>query len=164
MDEMTEKQEEATRIIESIGTMHIKSLRMTACDWQLRFFYDNAWRWKCGLPELYMPENKPAVTYEELKASEWNNEFEELMRNRLIMGALRYGRIGASGKPHYERTNSMIKRLNKYSETGNKEFLVDVANLCMLEFVECHHPKAHFGSIDDGEHVEIARNNFINEI
>ena len=29
---MTEKQEEATRIIESIGNMHLKSLRMTACD------------------------------------------------------------------------------------------------------------------------------------
>jgi len=132
------------------------SLRMTACYGQLRFFYDNAWRWKCGLPELDKPENKPAITYEELKASEWSNEFEELMRNRLIMGALRYGRIGASSKPQYERTNSMIKRLNKYAETGNKEFLVDVANLCLLEFVECHHPKAHFDSIDDGEHVAVS--------
>ena len=32
MDELSEKQEEATRIIESIGTMHLKSLRMTAYD------------------------------------------------------------------------------------------------------------------------------------
>ena len=129
---------------------------MTPCYKPLRFFYDNLWRWKCGLKELDKPEDKKVVTYEELKVSEWSKEFEELMRNRLIMGALRYGRIGASGKPKYERTNPMIKRLNKYAETGNKEFLVDVANLCLLEFVECSHPNEHFDSIDDGEHVAVS--------
>lgn len=110
----------------------------------------NAWRWKCGLPEI---ESGATVSLVELQKSEWSFEFEKLMRNRLIMGALRYGRIGAKNKPKYDRVTSMIKRLNKYQETGNKEFLVDVANLCLLEFEECHHPTAHFNSIDDGEHV-----------
>ena len=30
-------------------------------------------------------------------------------------------------------------------------------NLCALEFIECHHPKAHFHAVDDGEHVEVIK-------
>ena len=112
----------------------------------------NLWKWKCGLPEDEKPKGDP-VQLEELKQTEWSVDFETLMRNRLIMGALRYGRIGAKNKPKYDRVSSMIKRLTKFQESGNKEFLVDVANLCLLEFVECNHPNQHFNSIDDGEHV-----------
>lgn len=117
------------------------------------FYLRNLWRWKCGLPEEEdIP--KETINLEDLRKSEWSQEFEELMRNRLIMGALRYGKIGVPNKPKYDRVSSMNKRLNLYQETGNKEYLVDMANLCLLEFVECHHPNAHFNSIDDGEHVK----------
>jgi hypothetical protein len=47
----------------------------------------------------------------------------------------------------------MLNRLHKFKETGNKEFLVDVANLCLIEFEECDHHNKNFKSIDDGEHV-----------
>lgn len=114
-------------------------------------FYMDLWRDMCGLPE--QEPTKP-VTLAELQKTEWSAEFEQLMRNRLIMGALRYGRLHAKGKPQYDRVASMIKRLNKYQETGNKEYLIDVANLCLLEFEECYHPLAHFSAIDDGEHVK----------
>ena len=91
-----------------------------------------------------------------LARTEWSDLFEKLMRNRLIMGALRYGLLHAPGKPQYDRIASMIKRLRIYEETGNKERLVDVANLCLLEFEECNHPKAHFSSEDDTDvHVAV---------
>ena len=122
----------------------------------IQFFLNNLWRWKCGLPET--EEVNQESSYEELKKTEWSEEFERLMRNRLIIGALRYGRLGATNKPQYDRINSMIKRLTKYQETGNKEFLVDVANICLLEFVECNHPNQHFHAIDDGEHTKILNN------
>jgi hypothetical protein len=32
--------------------------------------------------------------------------------------------------------------------------LVDVANLCLLEFEEGEHPRRHWQPTDDGEHVE----------
>jgi len=115
-------------------------------------YLNNLWRWKCGLSD---EPKKEQLSLESLKQSEWSVDFETLMRNRLIIGAIRYGKIKAVGKPKYDRIGSMIKRLSKYQESGNKEFLVDVANLCLLEFVECHHPNAHFTSIDDGEHVLI---------
>ena len=115
-----------------------------------QFFLDNLWRWKCGLPEN---EPRTIPPLENLKASEWDPAFEKLMRNRLVMGAIRYGRMGEEGKPRYDRVSSMIKRLSNFQENGNKELLVDVANLCMLEFVECNHPNAHFHALAEGEHV-----------
>ncbi len=113
-------------------------------------FIQNLWRWACGLPEL--PPQKP-ISIAELKKSEWNPYFEKLMRNRLVLGALRYGRLLAPGKPKYDRVGAMINRLHAYRQTGNKEHLVDVANLSLLEFTECHHPRQHFSPIDDGPHV-----------
>lgn len=97
----------------------------------------------------------PKVTLRELATSEWSTEFEQFMRNRLIMGALRYGKLGTPGKPVYDRTSSIQKRLTAYRTTGNKELLVDIANLCLCEFVECRHPLAHWHSVDDGEHVGV---------
>jgi hypothetical protein len=96
---------------------------------------------------------KPRVSIEQLRETEWSPEFEQLMRNRLVMGAIRYGKLHAPGKSQYDRIASCIKRLKAYEETGNKEYLVDVANLCLLEFEECHHPKQHFAAIDDSGHV-----------
>jgi hypothetical protein len=32
--------------------------------------------------------------------------------------------------------------------------LVDVANLCQVEYIEEVHPNAHWESIDDGKHKE----------
>ncbi len=46
-----------------------------------------------------------------------------------------------------------LKGPKEYIETGNDELLVDVANLCMKEFAVGNHPKKHFNSVDDGEHV-----------
>ena len=116
-----------------------------------QFFINNLWRWKCNIPEVVIEQK--TINLKDLQKSEWNNKFETLMRNRLVFGAIRYGKIGESGKPKYSRIESIIKRLKNYNKTGNMEFLVDCANLCLLEFVENNHPTKHFSSIDDGEHV-----------
>jgi hypothetical protein len=121
----------------------------------MRHYLDNLWRWGARLPETNVPLPISIPSLEELKDTEWSPEFEQLMRNRLIMGAIRYGRISAPGKPQLDRVNSMFKRLAKYTETGNTEFLVDVANICLLEFVEGNHPKKHFHSIDEQEHIAV---------
>lgn len=91
---------------------------------------------------------------EELKQSEWSSRFEQLMRNRMIMGAMRYGRLREPGKKTYDRVTSITQRMDLYRETGNQEHLVDVANLCLLEFEEPNHANAHFSSVDDGIHTE----------
>jgi hypothetical protein len=89
-----------------------------------------------------------------LSLSEWSPEFERLMRNRLLMGAFRYGRLNAQGKPDYDRIEAAIRLLKDYQRTGNQEDLVDASNCCLLEFEEGSHPLKHFGARDDGEHIK----------
>jgi len=96
-----------------------------------------------------VPERLPGL--DELRRTEHSPEFEKLCRNRLIMGAFRYGRLGTEGKPVYDRVECMKRRLDKYREDGNAEHLVDVANLAMLEFVEGEHNG--ITAQDDGRHT-----------
>lgn len=109
-----------------------------------KFFLRNLWRWKCGVAE-----ESPHIDLDELRRTEWSFRFEELMRNRLVFGALRYGRLHASCKPPYDRVKASIQRLIHYDKTGNLEMLVDVANLCLLEFEEGRHPTRHFEEAGD---------------
>lgn len=111
----------------------------------------NLWRWAAGEPE-YPIETRidPAV----LRRTEWSYEFERLMRNRLIMGAYRYGRLNAPGKARYDRVSSIIKRLRKYRVTGNVDLLVDAATLSLLEFEEGDHPLRHLDGAAHGETVK----------
>lgn len=121
-------------------------------------FLMNLWRWKCNLPEIE-GEEKEIINFEELKKTEWSPEFEKLMRNRLLLGSIRYGRMGhgsiPKGKPRYDRVNSIIKRIKLFEETGNAEYLVDVSNFALLLYEERDHPNFHFESIDDGIHDKI---------
>lgn len=113
-------------------------------------FAKNLWRWKCGIPEL--PEER-VLEVSELRKSEWSDEFERLMRNRLLFGAFRYGLLRDSTKPQFDRISSAIARLKMYQEDGNLEHLVDASNLCMAAFVCEKHPKRHFSSQDDSIHA-----------
>ncbi len=105
----------------------------------------------CGYQEN--SQRKPSL--KSLRETEWSPAFEKHMRERLIMGGIRYGLLHEPGKPKYDRIQSAIKRLEKYRQTGNLENLVDIANMCLLEFEEGEHPNRHFKSIDDGEHTEV---------
>lgn len=95
------------------------------------------------------------ITYERIETlhqTEWSKEFESLMRNRLIVGSFRYGRLGIANKPQYDRCRDIKRRLELYQETGNTENLVDIANLALCEFVEGQHPLKHFAATDSEVH------------
>lgn len=81
-------------------------------------------------------------------SNQWSHDFEELMRNRMMMGAMRYGDFRKCRARPRVRVSSMQKRLKKYLDTGNTEMLVDVANLAMIEFVTSTHHAAHFAPLD----------------
>lgn len=106
---------------------------------------------KAGIVE----KPKPKYTLRELERLQWSDKFETYMRNRLLMGGLRYGVMGEKGKPQYDSIASIRKRLDLYQETGNTEYLVDVANLCMVEFVEGKHPTKHFSATDDTRRIGV---------
>lgn len=120
-------------------------------------FCMDLWRDMCGL-EPKRERHIPSL--EELKKTEWCPEFEQLMRNRLIMGAIRYRTFAenAAGLDNnYDRIGAAITRLQKYQQSGNDEYLVDVANFCVLEFRFGKHPKKHFHAKDDESHVVLRR-------
>lgn len=92
----------------------------------------------------------PKWDWNKLQA-EWCEEFEQKMRNRLMMGAMRYGGLRNPNNPGRTtnfNTEQMLKRTKLYIETGNAEHLVDVANFALAEFVQQRHPKYHFKAID----------------
>lgn len=94
---------------------------------------------------------KPKFRIEDLEKSEWSPTFERLMRNRLIMGAFRYGLLSekrTKGKK-WDLLEPIQKKLALYEQTGNTEYLVDAANYCLLAFECDNHPAKHFKALDD---------------
>jgi len=85
-----------------------------------------------------------------LAVTEWSERFEQLMRNRLIMGAIRYGRMIVPRPKNITQyhVDFMHKRLNIYKQTGNTEMLVDIANVCLVEFELGDHPRKHFKALE----------------
>lgn len=47
-----------------------------------------------------------------------------------------------------DKIASALKRIEKYRETGNTEYLMDAANFCMMEFMFPTHQQAHFKAED----------------
>jgi len=115
-------------------------------DW----FFRQAWRWVADMPEESPKAMRPPL--ELLRASQWNRDFEQLMRNRLVMGAFRYGTFAEQTAVRHDNARSMRTHLDAYTDTGNAEHLVDIANLALVEFTLPSHSHFHFRSIDDGQH------------
>lgn len=91
---------------------------------------------------------------DELRKTEWNPLFEQYMRNRLIMGAIRYETFREKMRGNkYNCLEYIRRKCDEYEDKGNLECLVDQANVSMIEFSSPHHPFAHFTPGDDTSHV-----------
>lgn len=88
-------------------------------------------------------------TNDEILATEFSPRFVELMQNRMIMSYYKYGLLTDAYPEKVNAISSLTERLHKYAETGNTEWLVDVANFCMIEFMHPRHTNAHFEGTDD---------------
>ena len=91
----------------------------------------------------------------ELRAIQWCERFEKEMRNRLLMGAFRYGVVRSGTSMAVDYSSSALKKLEAYRQDGNREHLVDAANYLLLEYRFPGHPSAHFKAVDDGEHAAL---------
>lgn len=170
------------------------SLRSGSADYYFidsRRFLADLWRINCGYSSAELLTEK-AETLDSLKSSEWSKIFERmvrfcthditceefevffiLMKNRLVMGRFRYGKLNAENKPKWDRIERVIKEVALYEKDGNTERLIDISNMCLLEFEEGDsdkielvksasmaivdffrgsHPGKHFKSTDDSLH------------
>lgn len=83
--------------------------------------------------------------------TEFSEDFVRKMKNRMITSFHKYGPIDINARLGNDAIKDLKKRLNLYEETGNTEWLVDVGNFAMIEFMYSHHPNAHFRSTDSSE-------------
>ena len=98
---------------------------------------------------LSPPPKLPSLAH--LKKISWNQKFEQLMRNRLIIGSFRYETFDQKKLTgdRYDYAKYIRTKLSYYEDSGNTEALVDIANLALLEFSFGSHPKKHFYALDD---------------
>lgn len=75
---------------------------------------------------------------------EFAPEFLQGMVNRMIVSFHKYGPIREAYPEELSALGSLAGRMQLYQETGNTEYLIDVANFAMIEFMHPSHPKAHF--------------------
>lgn len=84
------------------------------------------------------------IRYQRMPRSDKSMEFDRIRQNMMVVSYYKYGPL----KDNYgkykciDALGSMKKRLDKYQETGNTEFLADVANFAMIEFMNPSVPKA----------------------
>jgi hypothetical protein len=90
---------------------------------------------------------------EEILATEYCNRFDTIRKNQMEMSFYKYGPMEENYKTEktIDAIGSLEKRLQKYKDTGNTEFLADIANFAMIEFMYPRHEKAHYKATDNGE-------------
>lgn len=81
-------------------------------------------------------------------ASEYSKNFFQGMINRMGVSFHKYGYIRDGFPKKADAIESLKVRLARYEEDGNTEWLMDVANFAMIEYMHPAHPKAHFDPQD----------------
>lgn len=89
-------------------------------------------------------------------SQEYSQRFDELRKNRVETSYYKYGparKNFATGSVQTIPTLELC--LQKYKETGNGDYLCDIANYAMFEFMYPQHPNAHFRATDSSESAGI---------
>jgi len=83
--------------------------------------------------------------------SEVLRQFLQGMADRMTVSFHKYGPIEQAYPQDVDAIASLEKRLERYRETGNIEWLMDIANFAMIEFMLPRHPEAHYRPTDSKE-------------
>lgn len=91
------------------------------------------------------------INVDNILKTEYSTQFDEIRKNMMIVSYFKYGAM----KDNYDKFKCMDalgniqKRLQKYKETGNTEYLADVANFAMIEFMYPSIEGAKYTPTDD---------------
>lgn len=86
-----------------------------------------------------------------IPSTEFSEPFAQGMRDRVAVSYHKYGPISEAVAHGANFVKALETRLQKYRETGNTEWLMDVANYAMFEFMYPAHRLAHFRATDADE-------------
>ena len=84
-------------------------------------------------------------------ASEFSEPFAQGMADRMAVSFAKYGAVKDAYPHRVDAIKSLKARLERYERDGNTEWLMDVANFAMIEFMHPKHPEAHFRPTDSKE-------------
>lgn len=73
------------------------------------------------------------------------------MANRMAVSEHKYGVARDTIPSQRVALDSLQARIDLYWETGNTEWLLDAANMCVLEAIYPSHSEAHFRATDSDE-------------
>jgi len=76
-------------------------------------------------------------------------EFLQGMADRMSVSFYKYGAVKDSNG--LDPIKNLEERLRLYKETGNTEWLMDVGNFAMIEFMKPQHKDAHYRPTDSKE-------------
>ena len=95
------------------------------------------------------PEKDPI---QEILKTEYSENFDNIRKNMMCLSFYKYGALQDNYKKEktIDAVGSLKKRLSKYEETGNTEFLADIANFAMIEFMYPQHKDAFYKPTDSG--------------
>ncbi len=92
------------------------------------------------------------MTREDILKTEYSQRFDKIRKDMMCVSYYKYGSVAENYRTEktIDAIGSLEKRLQKYKETGNTEFLADIANFAMIEFMFPQHNKAHYKPTDSG--------------
>lgn len=88
--------------------------------------------------------------YDEILKSEYSIEFDDIRKKAMVMGYFKYGPI-RDNIQNTDMLKSIEMRIKKYRDTGNTEFMADIANFAMIEYMCPRHNNAHFKYTDSDQ-------------
>ena len=99
-------------------------------------------------PPDYVGPARDDETSRALLRTNTSRRFHDLMDAAMLVSAFKYGEVGDGYPERVNALSSLGARLAAYRETGNAEYLVDVANFAMIEFMHPAHGNAHYQATD----------------
>ncbi|HEY9060968.1 MAG TPA: hypothetical protein VIO64_10780 [Pseudobacteroides sp.] len=95
--------------------------------------------------------------FERILKTEYSENFDNLRKNRMVMSYYKYGLVKENyGNKLVNSIKTLEERLELYKQTGNTEYLLDVANQAMIEFMYPQHPKPYFEATDSDKSPGLA--------
>ncbi len=83
--------------------------------------------------------------------AEISGKFLQGMADRMAASYHKYGPVADSYPLYIDAIASLKARLEQYALDGNVEWLMDVANFAMIEYMRPRHHLAHFRAEDSNE-------------
>lgn len=88
---------------------------------------------------------------DQILQTEFSESFVSKMKNAMLTSYYKYGEVKLNYPSLANAIESLKLRIEKYEETGNADYLVDIANFAMIEFMYPGHPNAHYRPTDSNE-------------